>query len=213
MALPVDVESIAVLRDVRGHLARFGEEAKHALAAAEMEIRRMVDWLNNDQRLHWQAEIRRRREHLANAKSELHRKRTGAMFGHKAQDSDQKENLRIAKARLDEAEDKLERIRRWIPQLQQAVMEYQSQARPLADMVDGDLERSLATLERMIIALEQYVSMQAPTMATEATSSAASPTSAQPPAEPAEPPKGSEGENLSETEAGAEPVEAKPVEP
>jgi hypothetical protein len=210
MALPVDVESIAVIRDVRGHLARFGEDAKHALAAAEMEIRRMVDWLTNDQRLYWQAEIRRRHDYLNNAKSELHRKRTGAMHGNKVQDADQKENVRVAKAKLEEAEDKLERIRRWIPQLQQAVMEYQSQARPLADMVDGDLEKSLASLERMIIALEQYVSMKAPTLAPEAPASSGSTATAQAATAPAEPRV--EDEARPETVAEPEPVDAETPE-
>ncbi len=156
MALPVDVQSIEVIREFRAQLCRFGEDAKNALAATEMEIGRMVDWLTNDRRLYWEGQIHRRREDLSQAKSELFRKRTSQMFGHDANFAEQRENLRTATLRLKEAEDKLERVRRWVAPLQQAIMEYRSQSRPLADMVDADLENALALLDRMIGALEEY---------------------------------------------------------
>ncbi len=162
MALPVDVKSIDILKDFRAHLCHFGEDAKHALAAVEMEINRMVDWLTNDRRLYWQAEIRRRHDDLLQAKTELHRKRTSQMFGHDASLSEPRELLRIAKLRLEEAEQKLEKVKKWGPQLQQAILEYQSQARPLSDMIDGDLAHSLTLLDNMITALEEYTTSAPP---------------------------------------------------
>lgn len=157
MALPVDVSSIDVIRDFRAQLCRFGEDCKNGLAAAEMEISRMVDWLTNDRRLYWQAEIRRRQEDLSQAKAEMHRKRTSQMFGQDASLAEQRENLRVAKFRLEEAEEKLERVRRWAQPLQHAIMEYRGQSRPLADMLDSEHENNLALLDRMISALEEYV--------------------------------------------------------
>jgi hypothetical protein len=157
MALPVDVSSIDVLRDFRAQLCRFGEDCKNGLAAAEMEISRMVDWLTNDRRLYWQAEIRRRQENLSQAKADMHRKRTSQMFGQDASLAEQRENLRVAKFRLEEAEEKLEHVRRWAQPLQQAIMEYRGQSRPLADMLDSEHENNLALLDRMITALEEYV--------------------------------------------------------
>jgi hypothetical protein len=156
MALPVDVQSVDVLRTIRGQLCTFGEDARNALAAADMEINRMVHWLTNDRRLYWDAQIRQRREELAIAKSEMSRKRTSQMFGSEANMGEQRDNLRRAKLRLEEAEQKLDRVKKWIAPLQQAVLEYRGRARPLSDMCDSHIEKALAMLDRMIDALEEY---------------------------------------------------------
>ncbi len=163
MSLPVNVRSVEVLAEFRAHLRQFGDDARNALAAVEMEISRMADWLANDRRLHWQGEIRRRRDDLAAARAELNRKKTGNLLGNEGNLAEPKENVREATRRLEEAEHKLERVRRWAPQLQQAIMEYRGQSRPLADMVDGELEHSLGLLDRMIRALEEYAEGRPPT--------------------------------------------------
>lgn len=157
MSLPVDVGSLDTIKDFRAHLVRFGEDAKNALASTEMEIVRMANWLSHDRRFYWEGRIKFLREELSQAKGELHRKRTSNMFGGEANMGEQKENLRDAKRLLAEAEEKLERVRRWAAPLQQAVMEYRSRARPLADMVDGELGRSVAMLDRMVVAIEEYL--------------------------------------------------------
>lgn len=158
MSLPVDVGSLDTLREFRAHLVRFGDDAKNALASTEMEITRMVDWLTHDRRFYWENRIKFLREEMSQARSSLHRKRTSNMFGGEANIGEQRENLRDAKRLLEHAEQKLETVRRWVTPLQQAIMEYRSRARPLSDMVDGDLERSVAMLDRMILALEEYLS-------------------------------------------------------
>lgn len=156
MALPVNVESIEVLRTIRAQLCGFGEDARNALAATEMEINRMVSWLTQDRRLYWDAQIRKRREDLAMAKSDLSRKRTSQMFGSEGNVGEQRDQVRQAKVRLEEAEEKLERVKRWVAPLQQGIMEYRGRAQPLGDMAGSHVEHALALLDRMIDALEEY---------------------------------------------------------
>ncbi len=165
MSLPVNVQSIDVISRFRAVLCRVGEDAKNGLAAAEMEINRMVDWVGNDRRLYWQGEINRRRAALERAKSELFRKQTSRMYGHDSSFSEQREIVREAKEKLEFAQKKLERVKAWVQPLQQAIMEYRSAARPLADMIDGDVERGLSLLDRVIRALEQYAGESIPTTA------------------------------------------------
>jgi hypothetical protein len=162
MALPVDVRSLQALSDFRAALARSREDAKNALAAADMEISRMVDWLENNRRLYWEAEIRRRREDLSQAKGELFRKRTSRMFGHDGNLSEPHELVREAMRRLEEAEHKLLTVKKWRDPLQQAVMKYRASAQPLSDMVDSDLERAIGQMEQMIRAVEAYLADAAP---------------------------------------------------
>lgn len=157
MALPVDVSSIDVLRSVRESLVLFTDDAQAALGSMESEIRRCIDWLSHDQRMYWQSEVKRRHEALSQAKAELHRKQLSQMSGQNAHDSEQREAVRIAKRRLEEAEDKVELVKRWLPEVERAVMEYLGQARSFADLLEFDVERSTELLDRMVAALEDYV--------------------------------------------------------
>lgn len=183
MALPVNVSSIDVLRSVREGLILFADDGRNALGTMEMEIRRCVDWLSNDQRLYWQAEVKRRDDLLGRAKAELHRKGMGLAPGAQAHDSEQREAVREAKRRLEEAQEKVELVNRWLPVLDRAVMEYEGQARPFSEVLEYDVERSVELLDRMIAALEDYIRVAPPETAARAvTTSSASPSS--PPTSP-----------------------------
>jgi hypothetical protein len=163
MAESARVHSIETIKDFRAVLCEFGEEVQQALGAVDMEIRRATEWLKHDRLMYWQREIRRRDQQLAQAKSDLHRKNLSRAAGYVPDVSEQKEALRLAQHRLREAELKVEKVRKWAPALQHAVSEYQGQARPLGDMMAGELAQSLALLDRMADALDAYVSMAPPT--------------------------------------------------
>ena len=185
MALPVDVSSIDVLLTVREALALFADDGKNALGETDMEVRRCIDWLTHDQRIYWQDEIKKRKEDLSEAKAELYRKQLSQMHGQNAHDSEQRENVREAKHRLEEAEDKLETLRRWVPKLEQAVMEYHGRARSFADMIEFDVVRMIEMMDRMIDALEEYTRLAPPetkpAIAPSMTSTGATMTGAPPP--------------------------------
>jgi hypothetical protein len=158
MADSANVQSIEAIRDIRDALVVFMEDAKNALNDTDFELRRTSDWLTHEQRLYWTAEVRRRGQDVADARSALQRKE----LGHATDTSVEDKALRIARARLAEAEEKVEIVRRWLPEMQRASHEYRSQAYPLGDMISGDLENALAKLSRMIESLENYLRLQAP---------------------------------------------------
>ena len=161
MGESAQVNSIDALKMLYEGIVQYREDAKNALISVEMECRRATDFLNH-QRLHWVEELKRRKEKLAMAQSELHRKKLQAKPGGAVQDSDQKEAVRIATMRVREAEAKIETVKRWTSPLQHAIDEYHGKSRPLGDLLEGDVEKGLGLLERMIIALEAYVRMAPP---------------------------------------------------
>src|SRR5438309_1821072 len=65
------VTSIDAIKKFRSNLASFGDDARNALGAVEMEIRRTVDWLLHDQPAYWKAEIKRRHQNLSDAQAAL----------------------------------------------------------------------------------------------------------------------------------------------
>lgn len=156
------VTSIDALKDLREAIAAFVDEAKNALVAVDMESRRANDWLNNHQRLYWAEELKRRRERWGMAQTELHRKKLQARPGTTVHDTEQQEAARSALAKVREAEAKIETVRKWSPVLQHGIDEYHGRARPLGDLLEGDVRHSMALLERMIAALEAYTQLSPP---------------------------------------------------
>jgi hypothetical protein len=157
-----NVRSIEAIKDFKLALLTYAEDARVSLGAMEMEIRQVRNWLERDQYSYWQGQVKRAKEGIAEARADLHRRQLSQMNSDAVSDSDQKEALRIAKRRLEEAEDKVERIKRWVPVLEHALAEYHSQSQPLGDKLSGGLAGSFALLERMIVALEGYMAIEAP---------------------------------------------------
>jgi hypothetical protein len=161
-----NVRSIEPLMDLKAALAVYAEEATGALGASEMELRRVTRWLCDEQGLYWQGQIKKRRELVAMARAELSRKKLGRMHGHSTSHSEQQEAVEKAEKRLAEAEFRLQKVKKWIPVLQQASMEYHATTRRLQGLIGGDVPRSLALLERVMNAIESYLAVTAPSGAT-----------------------------------------------
>jgi hypothetical protein len=162
MSQSANVTSIEAIKEFRASLCRFGEDVKNALGAVEMEIRRSLDWILHEQPAYWQMQIKRRKEELSQAQAELFRRRLQAKPGSEVRDTEQKETVRITQRRLIDAEEKLQRVKKWAPVFQHAVSEYQARARPTGDMIEGDLRVALQLLDRMTAALDAYVGMAPP---------------------------------------------------
>ena len=97
------------------------------------------------------------------ARADLHRRQLSQQGSDAVSDADQKEALREAQKRLRVAEEKVALVKRLIPQLHHAIDEYHSHSQPLGDHLSGGFEKSMATLEKMIVALESYLALRAPT--------------------------------------------------
>jgi hypothetical protein len=164
-----------------------------------MELRRMRDWLERDQLSYWQMQVKRRQEAMMMARTELHRRQIAAQGSDAISDTEQKEALREAQRRLRVAEEKVGTVKRLIPIFHHAMAEYQSHSTPLADHLTGGIEKSLASLEKMVQSLELYLSTAPPTaprMESEGGSSATQMTSARVGGTAAE--TGAEGDGASE---------------
>lgn len=186
MSQSANVKSIGALHDFKIALANFAEDARNALSGTEMEVRRGRNWLLRDQLGFWQAQVKRRSEEVSTARTELHRRRLSQQGSDSISDTEQKENLRIAQRRLEEAERKVGLCKKWAPVLEHAISEYHSASQPLGDHLSGGLVNSMTLLDRMVATLESYLAvappsapaMPAPVFGREAAGSASSSASA-----------------------------------
>ena len=156
------VTSIDALKEFKLALASFGEDADAALCSIELEINRFVDWLHYDQMSYWNREVRKRTDKVAEARSDLHKKKLTAMFGNNPSIVDEQVALKRAKVRLEEAEEKVKTVRKWLGIVQHAVNEYEGQAQQLGNVIADDIPRGVAVLGRMIEALEKYTQIAPP---------------------------------------------------
>lgn len=162
MSQSANVRSVEAIHDFKVAMTNFAEDARNALSATEMEVRRTRDWLQREQLGYWQAQVKRCNEQLSTARTELHRRRLSQQGSDAVSDADQKENVRIAQRRLEEAEQKVALVKRWVPILDHAITEYHASSQPLGDRLTGAMMNSLALLQRTVVTLESYAAMVAP---------------------------------------------------
>jgi hypothetical protein len=154
MSQSARVTSIDALKALHAALARFGPDAQEALGVAEMEIRRVFDYLH-EQLKYWQRQVEKRREEVNRARADLTHARA-VRQGERSGYIEQEIALRKAQTQLREAEEKVVVAKRWLLHLPQAINEYEGPARRLAGLLDADLKQGVALLENKIAVLEAY---------------------------------------------------------
>lgn len=158
--MSADVRSIDALRDWYGSLTTYGETLSEAMAGVELEIRRSFDWLS-EQLGRWQRAVRECEEEVTQAKAELAARKFTDWSGREPDTTVQEKALRAAKARLEYAQDQVERARSWIVRLPKAIDEvYRGPAHRLVTFLEVDLPRGLASLSRRLASLESYAGLR-----------------------------------------------------
>lgn len=155
------VTSVEALKDFRADFCTFGERARDGLSSVQMAVQRMLDWIDGQEKS-WQREMRRWEEAVNQARAELARRKMIRIGDRTPDCTEQEDILRAALRRLDEAEEKLRKTRRWLPAFRRAVDEYQGPSRQLAGFLEGEQPRALALLQQKIEALEAYARLDAP---------------------------------------------------
>jgi hypothetical protein len=162
MSSQADVRSIDALKDFRVALALYEEDTLAALGAVEAEVRRTGQWLMQDRPVYWQEQIKRRREEVTAAKSEVFRRQLQKKPDYSPSMSEPMEILRKAEASLQEAEKRLTLVRKWQPLFQQAVLEYHGSIQRIKELAASDVPRAVNLLSRLIDALEAYLQLAPP---------------------------------------------------
>jgi DNA repair exonuclease SbcCD ATPase subunit len=175
MSQGAKVTSIQTVERFKEVLCEFGVDGQDALSAVDLQLRRAHDWLKQKAQ-YWQKEIRERHDALLKAKIELDQRKYENRDGRGRGTSEPEKNLRRAQERLKEAEQKLANCKKWAPQFEHALREYQGPARVLSGSLETDLKMAVALLNQKLEALDAYLKLNPPpTSAPIGTESAAEP--------------------------------------
>lgn len=159
MADRARVTSIDEMKGFREALIRFGEEGRMALAAVTAEMRRTIDWVEFDQRSHWQRELKRRTNALAAARIEVQRQE---LAGKRA--IDERRALTRAKQDLEEAQAKVKIVQRWRRLLARDLDLHTGALKQLETSLLQNIPEAAATIDRAVENLERYLRLAPPTM-------------------------------------------------
>lgn len=151
-----DVRAIDALREWLASLTTYRSEANESLSGFRVDISRGIEWVNEQLHL-WQRAIRVCDDKVVQAKAELSAKRFPNFDGRMPDTTVEERNLRRAQARLDHATEKVAVCRRWLGQLPKVVDEvFTGPANRLANLLDADVPRLAAELQRRVESLERY---------------------------------------------------------
>ena len=160
MSNPARVESIEALKMFRRAIIKFAEAAAVALGDAESEMQRRLNWLENEQDSHWQGQIRKRQEEVSKCRDAVRQKKIFKDFAGRTPSADQEEKaLRLAMARLEEAERKLAAVRKYAKKLPREIEVYKGSVQRFATTVQSDLPTAAGKLDAMIRKLEEYAAI------------------------------------------------------
>jgi hypothetical protein len=137
----------------RNALVVYLERARRLVDEVEEEVTHTRQWLQTDQRVHWQREIKTRTRKLESAKRDLHRARLDSLRGSTEL---QTRDVRRTKASLEEAEAKLRVVKQWEREFDRTVARA---ARPLEQfrgILDIDMGHAVTQLARTLETLAAY---------------------------------------------------------
>ena len=147
------VTSVEALESFRASLILYVSKARPALEEASSEVVRTRIWLQNDQRTHWESQMRRRAKELEQAQQALSSARLSNL---REASTEEHRAVQKAKRSLDEAEAKLKLLRRWNREFDSQVDPLVKQLAKLHTLLSHDMLKAAAYLAQAMDTLAAY---------------------------------------------------------
>lgn len=187
------ITSVEALEDFRASLIVYVSKARPALEEVGSEVLRMRMWLQNDQRTHWEGQVRRRTKELQIAQQAQFSARIANL-----RDGSDAENMAVMRAKraLEEAEAKLRRVKQWSRDFDSRIEPLAKQLDHLRNVLTLDMPHAAAYLAQTIKTLADYAGLAL----------------AEPPANPSQPsdPNAAGAETAAQSDASSPPASGNP---
>jgi hypothetical protein len=150
------IESPEVIRELRNHLAVFDQKCRNALMACSGDIQNTREWLRNDRQPYWKLQIRKREEEMTNAKRELAQAKWASEHGGRSAGVDEMRALEKAKRRFEEAQQKIETVKKWTLLLEQRISKMLGPCHSMLILLDQKVPQGISRIDQMLDDLEAY---------------------------------------------------------
>jgi len=172
MAQNAHITSLDALETFRSQLIVYLEKLTAAVDDVSDDVMRTRVWLEHDQRLHLESEVRRRAKILEMAQQELFSSRISSL---EQSTLDRQMAVRKAKNALDESMQKLAILKQWDRSFESEVDPLAKQIDKMRTMLGTDMEQAVVFLTQAIQTLDEYARLSPPPAATPAVSDSSSP--------------------------------------
>ena len=153
------ITSLDVLESFRAALIIFLTTGRRSVDEVIEQVRRTRLWLQHDQRLHWEAQMRKRQKLLDAAQQAL---MSARLSGLRMSTTTQENDVRKAKAALVEAEEKKRNVKRWVRDYDHAVDPLVKRLEGLRYYLDFELPKGVSFLSEAQKILEAYATSPPP---------------------------------------------------
>ncbi len=160
MSPRANVRSLDAIREFRPSVRRFEDDVMSALSMLRTELNRTLQWLDHDCPAYWQQQIRNGYDNVNEARTTLSRKSMMTVAGHRSDCIDEKKALAKAKLNLEFADSKLKLCKQWSIKAHRAADEYTARIGRAEQSLGQGIPKMLALLEKMVLALESYASVE-----------------------------------------------------
>src|SRR5438445_6135869 len=151
------VTSVEAIEAFRSCLILFLSKARPTLEEVMNEVVRTRSWLQTDQRVHWEKEIKKKRRDLEQAQAELFSARISNLTEASAL---QQMAVHSAQGAVQFAEDKLRLLKKWQRELDNRSEPLLRMVEQLHGFLSTDMVRATAFLTEMIKTLQAYAEVQ-----------------------------------------------------
>ncbi len=164
MANQARVTSTDALESFRASLIVFLSKARRSVDDVSDDVRRTRQWLQHDQRIFWEGELRRRTKALEQAQQEL----MSARLASHQESALMARQMAVNKAKraLGEAEDKIRKVKTWAQNFDNRADPVLKRLESLRELLNQDMPKAISYLVNAQRTLEAYADTQAPAAGT-----------------------------------------------
>ena len=162
MSDSAQVKSIESLHFFRAAVVRFQETARQSVTSLEVELLKILGWLERDRPGFWKREIETCYREMGEARVRLHKCRMRRVGDFRPTCFEEQKDLEKAKKDLEFAQKQIPVVKYWNVCAQQEANEYHGRSSQLTQMLERDVPELLALLHHAIDRLEAYNNLQLP---------------------------------------------------
>ncbi|MBI3829516.1 MAG: hypothetical protein HY291_08365 [Planctomycetes bacterium] len=152
-----NIQSPDVIRRFREQFVKFDDECRQALTSVNGDVGRVSDWLRREQLAHWKRELQRRDEKMQQARLDYLRATQSDKYQGKNSGVDELKILERMKRMKQEAEKKIENVKRWSWALDQKAGKLIQPCSTFHSLLEYMTPQALARLDRMLDNLDDYM--------------------------------------------------------
>lgn len=151
------VGSVEEVEAFRARLIGYLDRARPVLEEVSADLSRMQYWLETEQRVHWERELRRRERAMDEAKQALF---SAQLSDFREAGAFEQAAVHRARRSLEEARDKLDRVRRWSRDLGPRTESLTRRVQALDTVFSHDMARAVAFLTEVVRHLATYAGLR-----------------------------------------------------